>query len=246
MRFALISLACNSSRSTPGASTLAHSRGRTTSNFRSVFSDSEDAVSLLRVYVPRALARTVNWSTLAVLPDAIRRYVRCQEDKESTDEASEREFGLLYRGRCPESRRICRWLFTVPAHRGGPHCGCRRLTNRPAQRKFRDSKTVAKEGAMIRLTTILAIILVASQTVVAQESGTFRATRSGQHEYSTIEHPEHTYTGGLLSMTGDHHREQRRTVSRRVEHEHGVLGLLEYLGCRGFHRGALHRYLPVG
>ena len=55
---------------------------------------------------------------------------------------------------------------------------------------------------MIRLTTILAIILVASQTVVAQESGTFRAIRSGQHEYSTIEHAEHTYTGGLLSMTG--------------------------------------------
>ena len=56
----------------------------------------------------------------------------------------------------------------------------------------------------MRKRTILAaaMIVVASLSVVAQESGSFVAVRTGRQHYSTIEHPEHTYTGGLLTMTG--------------------------------------------
>ena len=46
-----------------------------------------------------------------------------------------------------------------------------------------------------------AVLLAAAYTAAADESGTFFMVRSYQHSYITVEHPDASYTGGILRGT---------------------------------------------
>ena len=46
------------------------------------------------------------------------------------------------------------------------------------------------------------MIMVAAQAAMADESGTFRSLRSYHYDYTTIDHDERTFTGGVITGTG--------------------------------------------
>ena len=55
-----------------------------------------------------------------------------------------------------------------------------------------------------RTTTVaaaVALLIAAAHTAAADESGSFFMIRSYQHSYTTIEHSDATYTGGILKGT---------------------------------------------
>ena len=47
-----------------------------------------------------------------------------------------------------------------------------------------------------------AMMMVAAQAALAQDSGTFRTLRSYHYDYITVDQGERTYTGGVITGTG--------------------------------------------
>ncbi len=48
---------------------------------------------------------------------------------------------------------------------------------------------------------VAAVMMMAAQAVVAEESGSYRSLRSFHHDYITIDHDGRTFTGGMLTGT---------------------------------------------
>ncbi len=48
---------------------------------------------------------------------------------------------------------------------------------------------------------VAAVMMMAAQAVVAEESGSYRSLRSFHHDYITIDHGGRTFTGGMLTGT---------------------------------------------
>ena len=48
---------------------------------------------------------------------------------------------------------------------------------------------------------LAAVMMVAAQAAIAEESGSYRSLRSFHHDYITIDHGGQTFTGGMLRGT---------------------------------------------
>ena len=59
------------------------------------------------------------------------------------------------------------------------------------------------KGAVAVLAAMM--MTVAAQAAMADESGTFRSLRSYHHDYTIIDHGGQTFTGGVITGTGDGH-----------------------------------------
>jgi hypothetical protein len=76
---------------------------------------------------------------------------------------------------------------------------------------------------------VAAVMMVAAQAVVAEDSGSYRSLRSYRHDYITVDHGGRTFTGGTLKGTMTIIESSGGPFVEGAN-SYGVLGIFQELG----------------